>query len=69
MEKLRSGFNVEISGNRYVFLNQIGMDRNLFESFNKLSKSTFGLSFERVGGECMNRMCLPRMGRYVPMFQ
>ncbi|MCB8817075.1 GNAT family N-acetyltransferase [Desulfosporosinus shakirovi] len=51
MEKLRSGFTVEISGNGYVFSNQIGMDRNLFESFNKLSKGTFGLSFERVGGE------------------
>lgn len=50
MEELRSGFEVEISGNRYTFSNQIGTDKNLFESFNKLSKSTFGIAFDSVGG-------------------
>lgn len=49
MEEPRKSFKVEISGIQYTFSNQIGMDKDLFDSFNELSKSTFGLSFASVG--------------------
>ena len=51
MEEPRKSFKVEISGIQYTFSNQIGIDKDLFDSFNELSKNTFGLSFAGVGGQ------------------
>jgi len=51
MKELKISFEVEINGAGYTFSNQIGKDINLFNSFNKLSKSSFGISFDSVGGQ------------------
>ena len=42
---------VQINGIKYVFSNQIGTEKVVFESFNQLAKDTFGISFDYVGGE------------------
>ena len=51
MEELGKSFEVEICGVKYTFSNQIGREKDLLNSFNKLSKNTFGLEFESVGGD------------------
>lgn len=51
MKELEKGFNIEINGVRYTYSNQIGNDITLFHSFNELSKSSFGISFDSVGGQ------------------
>ncbi|MDQ7094657.1 GNAT family N-acetyltransferase [Desulfosporosinus sp. PR] len=51
MKELKNDVDVEIKGVNYRFSNQIGKDSNLFTSFNQLSQSTFGISFENVGGQ------------------
>lgn len=42
---------VMIGGEKYIFSNNIGNDKKLFDSFNKLANKSFGISFNRVGGE------------------
>ncbi|MSR90411.1 GNAT family N-acetyltransferase [Inconstantimicrobium porci] len=42
---------VIIGGEKYIFSNNIGDNKNLFDSFNKLANKSFGISFNRVGGE------------------
>lgn len=51
MSNLSKSFEVEINGTRYIFSNQIEKDTNLLDSFNKLSKSSFGITFDSVGGQ------------------
>jgi predicted N-acetyltransferase YhbS len=51
LNEFRKNSDVEINGARYTFSNQIGEDKNLLASFNKLSKSSFGISFDSVGGQ------------------
>lgn len=51
MNELKKNFEVKINGARYTFSNQIGENIPLFSSFNKLSKNSFGISFESVGGQ------------------
>jgi hypothetical protein len=51
MRNLNKSIEVEIKGVRYIFSNQIEKDQRLFDSFNKLSKSSFGISFDSIGGQ------------------
>ena len=45
------GEKVEINGKEYVFCNRINEEKEIFKSFNELGKSSFGLSFDSVGGK------------------
>lgn len=42
---------VVLNGETYEFSNQIGEDKETFQSFNELGRKTFGLWFHKVGGD------------------
>ena len=51
MKEFKKSSEAIINGVRYGFSNQIGKDINLLNSFNELSESSFGISFDHVGGQ------------------
>lgn len=48
--KKEDGREVNIGGETYLFYNDIAKKKELLDGFNQLAETTFGLSFERVGG-------------------
>ena len=46
-----NGATIEINGEQYTFYNNIYEHKDIFKSFNHMANTTFGISFEQVGGD------------------
>ena len=46
-----NGATIEINGEQFTFYNNIYEHKDIFTSFNHQANTTFGISFEQVGGD------------------